>query len=123
MSADAVTPEAVEPGAALDAATRAKMAPYEAFEARLTGALGDYRRRNPLYMKAFAGLVAAGLACFIIGPLAGVWATFSATMVAVGGYFMLRARVWELEIELGLVRDELARLRGETVAKRQRPML
>jgi hypothetical protein len=41
--------------------------------------------------------------------------------VSVGGYFMLKARIWELEVELAEVRDELTRLRNGTVTKRARP--
>lgn len=114
------TPEAAEPTPLSDAA-RAKLAQYETFERTLDGALGDYLRTFPTYVKGFVGLVCVGLAFFAFGPLAGVWASACATMVAVGGYFMLKARIWEIEVELALVREELARMRGEVMSKRPRP--
>lgn len=113
-------PEAAEPTPLSDAA-RAKLAQYETFERTLDGALGDYLRTFPTYVKGFVGLVCVGLAFFAFGPLAGVWASACATMVAVGGYFMLKARIWEIEVELALVREELARMRGEVMSKRPRP--
>jgi hypothetical protein len=74
----------------------------------------------PLYYKFFMGLIAAGLACFALGVLAGVWGTFSATVVSVGGYGMLRARVWELAVEIAEVDEELAYVRAGRPLRRRR---
>lgn len=108
------------PAAALSEADLAHVARYEASKARLEGVRGDYVRRMPLYYKFFMGLVAAGLACFALGVLAGVWGTFSTVLVSVGGYGMLRARVWELEVEIAEVDEEIAHIRAGRPLRRRR---
>jgi hypothetical protein len=49
-----------------------------------------------------------------------VWGTFSATVVSVGGYGMLRARVWELAVEIAEVDEELAYVRAGRPLRRRR---
>lgn len=115
---DDAPPEA--PAEALSEADLAHVARYEASKARLERARGDYLRRMPLYYKFFVGLIAAGLACFALGVLAGVWGTFSTVLVSVGGYGMLRARVWELEVEIAEIDEEIAHIHAGRPLRRRR---
>lgn len=96
---------------ALPAGVSARIAQYEARAARLERTLADYRRRLPYYRRAFAGLLAFGLACFALGRLPGLWATVSAIVISGGGYTMLVGRLWEVEADVTATRDEIARFR------------
>lgn len=88
----------------------ARIARYEAWRAKLEATRADYLRRHPLYQKGFFALTAAGFACFAVSLRAGVWGAGCAVFVSVAGWFMLKTRVWELDVELGEIRDELSRL-------------
>ena len=62
-------------------------------------------------------LTAGGFACFFVGIHAGVWASLCAVFVSIGGHFMLRTRLWELETEIRDTRREADRLRRELAAR------
>ncbi len=86
-------------------------AKYEEWAAHVERTREDYIRRLPLYRKGFAALTAAGFASFACGGLIGAWLSFSATLVSVVGYLMIKRRIVELEIEAAAVRGDAARLR------------
>jgi hypothetical protein len=106
---------------ALSAEVRERVARYEARATRLEGTLADYRRRMPIYLKAFAALLALGLASFAFGRLPGTWATISAVVISGGGYMMLRARLWEVEADVTATREEIANLRSGKTPVKARP--
>ena len=96
---------------ALPGEVRERIAQYEKRAVRVESTLADYRRRLPLYRRCFAGLVLAGLACFGIGWLSGLWGTISSIVIRGGGYAMLLTRLWELQADVTSTRDEIAILR------------
>lgn len=106
---------------ALSAEVRERVARYEARATRLEGTLSDYRRRMPIYLKAFAALLVMGLASFAFGRLPGTWATISAVVISGGGYMMLRARLWEVEADVTATREEIANLRSGKTPVKARP--
>ena len=109
-----MTPQRPRPGAA-DPAER--LARYREWAAHLEDVRADYLRRTPLYRWGFLALTAAGFACFALGRFAGIWGAGSASFVSACGLAMLRVRVWELDVEIGEMRDEIRRLEREAAPR------
>lgn len=99
-----------------------RIAQYEAWAQKLEGTLADYVRRTPTYRRFYYGLTTAGFACFAFGAFPGIWGSMSGTFVSLGGYAMLRTRIWELKVEIAETRDEIERLRTGRVTARRRPL-
>ena len=96
---------------ALPVEVQERIAQYEKRAMRVESTLADYRRRLPLYRRCFVGLVVAGLACFGIGWLPGLWGTVSSLVISGGGYAMLLNRLWELQVDVTSTHNEIATLR------------
>jgi hypothetical protein len=84
---------------------------YEQWKTHLEGVRADYVRRTVLYRRGYLALTAAGFACFAFGRFPGIWGAGCATVVSVCGYAMLYVRVWELDVEIGEMRDEIKRVK------------
>jgi len=105
MTATRPTPRGDDPPSSI--------ARYEQWQAHLEGVRADYLRRTPTYRWGYLALTAAGFACFAFGRFPGLWGAGSATFVSVCGYAMLQVRVWELDVEIGEIREEIRRLRRQ----------
>jgi len=95
------------------AAPLEQLARYAQWEAHLAGVRADYVRRIPTYRRAYLALTAAGFACFAFGRFPGIWGAGSATFVSVCGYAMLYVRLWELDVEIAEMRDEIRRVKRQ----------
>jgi hypothetical protein len=93
-----------------DANPAEQLARYRAWATHLEGVRADYIRRTPLYRWGFFALTAAGFACFAGGTFMGLWGAGSASFVSVCGLVMLRVRIWEIDVEIGEMRDEIRHL-------------
>lgn len=90
-----------------------QVARYEQWRAHLEGVRADYVRRTPTYRWGYLALTAAGFACFAFGRFPGIWGAGSATFVSVCGYAMLHVRLWELDVEIAEMRDEIRRVKRQ----------
>jgi hypothetical protein len=102
----------------IDADLRQRIEKYDAWALHLEDTLESYERRLPRYRLGFGVLTAAGFGCFFLGVHAGIWASLCAVFVSIGGHFMLRTRLWELETEIRDTRRESDRLRRLEASER-----
>ena len=114
-----VTAQTSDSDEALSDEDRERVVAYESSATRLEAILADYERRRIYYIRFFVGLTIAGFACFAFGLLPGVWGSFSACLISIGGYGMLRARFWELRTEIAEMHEEAARVRSRASHSRR----
>lgn len=89
------------------------LARYEGWKRHLEATRADYVRRTPTYRWGYLALTAAGFACFAFGRFPGIWGAGSASVVSLCGLAMLRVRLWELDVEIGEMRDEIKRVKRQ----------
>jgi len=113
------TPDPTETDAALPPKVRERVARYEAKAARLTGVLGDYERRRPIYKWCFIAFTISGYAGFAFGVYPGLWGSLCTTVISVAGYAMVYTRIWELKGEIAETVEDVALLRAGKVHERR----
>ena len=98
---------------------RERIAAYESWAMKLEQRHSHDQSRQGLYVKAFAALTTAGFACFAFGLHMGVWGSFSATLISLVGFGMIKTRLWELRSEIDETRAQIERIRSGRSSRSQ----